>query len=176
MEELQQAIKSKKKVYTFIAKEVYTENKTYEKNISKGSFEPAYADNIKIHEFISGLKFVVKDNPILPFESIDDIIGQERAVKAFDFGLEVKMKGYNIYMAGPTGTGKTTLADAVAGDITAAIPYRTMTNILEFIKALDNVVPGFASADNLLYSPEIKFYFIKNGISDLNFLLLNLEY
>jgi len=33
-----------------------------------------------------------------------------------------------------------------------------MTNILEFIKALDNVVPGFASSDNLLYSPEIKFY------------------
>lgn len=79
MEELQQAIKSKKKVYTFIAKEVYTENKTYEKNISNGSFEPAYADNIKIHEFISGLKFVVKDNPILPFESIDDITNSLRS-------------------------------------------------------------------------------------------------
>ena len=43
-------------------------------------------------------------------DAIDDIIGQERAVKAFDFGLEVKMKGYNIYMAGPTGIGKTTYA------------------------------------------------------------------
>jgi len=51
-----------------------------------------------------------------------------------------------------------TLKSAVAGDVTQALGYRTMTNILEFIKALDNVVPGFASSDNLLYSPEIKFY------------------
>lgn len=53
---------------------------------------------------------------------------------------------------------KPTLPDAVAGDITAAIPYRTMTNIVNFIKAMDNVVPGFASNETLLYSPELKFY------------------
>ena len=41
---------------------------------------------------------------------LEGVIGQERAVKAFDFGLAVKMKGYNIYMAGPSGTGKTTYA------------------------------------------------------------------
>lgn len=51
-----------------------------------------------------------------------------------------------------------TLKDAVAGDITAAMPYRAMTNIIEFIKMLDNVVPGFASTETLLYSPELKFY------------------
>lgn len=53
---------------------------------------------------------------------------------------------------------KPTLPDAVAGDITAAIPYRTMTNIINFIKAMDKVVPGFASNETLLYSPELKFY------------------
>jgi len=42
--------------------------------------------------------------------TLEGIIGQDRAVKAFDFGLEVKMKGYNIYMSGPSGTGKTTYA------------------------------------------------------------------
>ena len=51
-----------------------------------------------------------------------------------------------------------TLPDAVAGDITAAIPYRTMTNIIEFIKMLDKVVPGIASDETLLYAPELKFY------------------
>jgi uncharacterized FAD-dependent dehydrogenase len=51
-----------------------------------------------------------------------------------------------------------TLPDAVAGDITAAMPYRTMTDIIAFIKAMDHVVPGFASSETLLYSPEIKFY------------------
>lgn len=50
------------------------------------------------------------------------------------------------------------LKDAVAGDITAAMPYRAMVNILSFIQALDQVVPGFASTETLLYSPELKFY------------------
>ena len=53
---------------------------------------------------------------------------------------------------------KHTLPDAVAGDLTSAIPYRTMTNILNFIQAMDVVVPGFASPETLLYGPEIKFY------------------
>ena len=51
-----------------------------------------------------------------------------------------------------------TLPDAVAGDITAAMPYRSMLNIINFIKAVDQVVPGFASSETLLYSPELKFY------------------
>ena len=53
---------------------------------------------------------------------------------------------------------KPTLPDAVAGDITAAMPYRAMTNIINFIQAMDEVVPGFASHETLLYSPELKFY------------------
>ena len=51
-----------------------------------------------------------------------------------------------------------TLPDAVAGDITAAMPYRAMVNIINFIQAMDQVVPGFASTETLLYSPELKFY------------------
>ena len=51
-----------------------------------------------------------------------------------------------------------TLPDAVAGDITAAMPYRAMTDIISFIQAVDIVIPGFASNETLLYSPELKFY------------------
>ena len=51
-----------------------------------------------------------------------------------------------------------TLKSAVPGDITFALGYRTMTNILEFIRKMDKVVEGFAHPDNLLYGPEIKFY------------------
>lgn len=50
------------------------------------------------------------------------------------------------------------LPDAVAGDITSAMPYRAMVNIINFIQAVDQVVPGFASDETLLYSPELKFY------------------
>lgn len=61
-----------------------------------------------------------------------------------------------------------TLKDAVAGDITAAIPYRPMTNIINFIEALNTVVPGFSSTETLLYGPEVKFYSNK-VILDENF-------
>jgi uncharacterized FAD-dependent dehydrogenase len=59
-----------------------------------------------------------------------------------------------------------TLSDAVAGDITSAMPYRTMINIINFIEALDAVVPGFASAETLLYSPELKFYSNRIKLND----------
>ena len=63
---------------------------------------------------------------------------------------------------------KYTLPDAVAGDLTSAMPYRTMTNIINFMEALNVVVPGFASDETLLYGPEIKFYSNK-VILDENF-------
>ena len=60
-----------------------------------------------------------------------------------------------------------TLPDAVAGDITAAMPYRAMINIINFIQAMDQVVPGFASYETLLYSPELKFYSNRIKMDDL---------
>ena len=43
-------------------------------------------------------------------EPINDGIGQERAIKALQFGINVDVKGYNIYMEGPSGVGKTMYA------------------------------------------------------------------
>jgi len=40
---------------------------------------------------------------------LKDFIGQDRAISSLRFGLEVKRPGYNIYVAGLTGTGKTTV-------------------------------------------------------------------
>jgi len=61
-----------------------------------------------------------------------------------------------------------TLKSAIAGDITFAIGYRTMTDILQFIRSMDKVIEGFANPDNLLYAPEIKFY-SNQVIIDKNF-------
>ncbi|MEW6424670.1 MAG: AAA family ATPase [Bacillota bacterium] len=44
---------------------------------------------------------------------LQDFIGQERAVRAMQFGLAMRAPGYNIYVAGPTGTGKSTYVQAV---------------------------------------------------------------
>ncbi len=51
--------------------------------------------------------FPFKSTQELP-ESME-IIGQERAVRAMDFGLHVPGHGYNIYAAGIPGTGKSTI-------------------------------------------------------------------
>ena len=56
------------------------------------------------------------DESGLPFQStkeltpLTDIIGQERAIRAMEFGLKINRKGYNIFMTGLTGTGKTSYA------------------------------------------------------------------
>jgi|LSQX01.3.fsa_nt_gb lon-related putative ATP-dependent protease len=50
---------------------------------------------------------------------LEDIIGQERAVKAMDFGLRIKQHGYNIYISGITGTGKNSYARSLIKEIAA---------------------------------------------------------
>jgi lon-related putative ATP-dependent protease len=45
-------------------------------------------------------------------ESLIEIIGQERAVKALEFGLRIKQEGFNLYAAGPRGTGKQTALES----------------------------------------------------------------
>ena len=40
-------------------------------------------------------------------EAVNTEIGQERGIKALEFGVNVDIKGYNIYLEGPSGVGKT---------------------------------------------------------------------
>ena len=40
-------------------------------------------------------------------ESINTGIGQDRGIKALEFGINVNVKGYNLYLEGPSGVGKT---------------------------------------------------------------------
>ena len=40
-------------------------------------------------------------------DGVDSIYGQDRGIKALEFGLSVDSKGYNIYIEGPSGVGKT---------------------------------------------------------------------
>jgi len=56
-------------------------------------------------------KIAPKDIPFKSSEdctTCDDIIGQERALKAIQTGLDIKSMGYNIFITGIVGTGRTT--------------------------------------------------------------------
>jgi len=52
----------------------------------------------------------------------DEIIGQERALRALRFGLEIDEPGFNIYAAGTPGTGKTTTVKAFLEELAAQKP------------------------------------------------------
>ena len=46
----------------------------------------------------------------------------------------------------------------ILGDLNLAIPGKTRNALIEFIDKLDEVIPGVAFRDNLMYGMEIKFY------------------
>ncbi len=50
------------------------------------------------------------------------IIGQERAVRAIDFGLQIYRYGYNIFMTGLTGTGKISYSKSVIQEKADELP------------------------------------------------------
>ncbi len=65
------------------------------------------------------------DPSLLPFACtadmtpLEDFVGQERAMRAIEFGLGVNKPGFNIFVTGLTGTGKTTIIKAFLKKVTA---------------------------------------------------------
>ena len=56
------------------------------------------------------LNFCESSRDVPPLQGI---IGQDRAVKSMDFGLGMAVPGYNIFVSGPPGTGKSTYVQTV---------------------------------------------------------------
>lgn len=62
----------------------------------------------------------------LPFATTDDLeplaqhLGQDRAVEALEFGLQIPHDGYNIFLLGSTGIGKRGLLDSVLSGLLQA--------------------------------------------------------
>jgi len=48
---------------------------------------------------------------------LEGVIGQDRAVKSMEFGLSMEAPGYNIFVLGPQGTGKTTYSQTVVSKV-----------------------------------------------------------
>ncbi len=68
-------------------------------------------------------------NPdLFEFESTEDlkpiegILGQERALKALKIGVDLRAPGYNIYIAGLSGTGKATTVKKILETISSQCP------------------------------------------------------
>lgn len=51
-----------------------------------------------------------------------------------------------------------TLTNVTCGDIAMALPERILTNLIDGLEQLNQVVPGVSNDETLLYAPEIKFF------------------
>ena len=51
-----------------------------------------------------------------------------------------------------------TLKNVTCGDIAMALPERILSNIIDGLQQLNQVLPGVANDETLLYAPEIKFF------------------
>jgi uncharacterized FAD-dependent dehydrogenase len=63
------------------------------------------------------------------------------------------------------GLTRPTLKDAEPGDISFALPYRHLKDILEMVSALDAIMPGIDGPHTLLYGVEVKFYSLRLSVN-----------
>ena len=74
---------------------------------------PSYSGTILKSSGVCLLYTSTCDTKIFDFDTTQELenittgIGQERGIKALEFGLQVDVKGYNLYIEGPSGVGKT---------------------------------------------------------------------
>jgi Cdc6-like AAA superfamily ATPase len=52
----------------------------------------------------------------------EEVIGQQRAVKAIEFGLSIRNHGYNIFVSGIPGTGRNSIAKSIVKRISLGLP------------------------------------------------------
>lgn len=55
-------------------------------------------------------------------DPLEEVIGQDRAVRAIEFGLDISSSGFNLFLAGEPGTGKTTILRRILSRVTSKRP------------------------------------------------------
>jgi uncharacterized FAD-dependent dehydrogenase len=134
--------------HSYKADTLKTNNTNFALLVSKGFTEP-FNSPISYGKYIAGLGNMLSGNKIIVQRYGDFRRGRRTT--------ENRLVRNNI---------QPTLKDAVPGDLCLVLPYRIMKDIEEMIIALDNVTPGLASDETLLYGVEVKFYSNKIKINE----------
>ena len=124
--------------HSYEDKEKQTENTNFALLVSKHFSEP-FKDSNGYGESIARLSNMLGGGGIV--QRFGDLIrGRRSNPKRIEEGLVV-----------PT-------LSATPGDLSLVLPKRILDGIIEMIYALDNIAPGTANDDTLLYGVEVKFY------------------
>ncbi|MFZ7119721.1 MAG: NAD(P)/FAD-dependent oxidoreductase [Eubacteriaceae bacterium] len=134
--------------HSYKANSLKTNNTNFALLVSKGFTEP-FNSPIAYGKYIAGLGNMLSGNKIIVQRYGDFKKGRRTT--------EDRLYRNNI---------QPTLKDAVPGDLGLVLPYRILKDIDEMILALDNVTPGLASEETLLYGVEVKFYSNKVKVNE----------
>jgi len=123
----------------------------------------AYADNKSENSNFAFLSKVVLTEPVSDSQAYGESIGRLATIIG---GGKPILQRFGDLIRGRRSTwnriGKgyiePTLKEVVPGDIAMALPSRIVENVTEGLEKLNNVVPGVANEETLLYAPEIKFF------------------
>ncbi len=85
---------------------------------------------------------------------LSNMLGGKRVILQTYSHFKDSKRTKNLYRVSPTLNEE----NYILGDINLAYPRRIIESIIDFVENLDQVIPGVANADNLVYAPEIKFY------------------
>ena len=88
-------------------------------------------------------------------EPKQDIIGQDRAVKAIEFGLNMKQKGYNIYVAGMSGTGRNSYTNSLIRKNKINKKLKDWVYVYNFKNANEPTALNFLAGEGKLFKKDI---------------------
>jgi uncharacterized FAD-dependent dehydrogenase len=121
----------------------YAERKTNNTNFAilvSTTFTEPFRDTIAYGRYLARLANLLSGGVIV--QRLGDLLEGRRSTRArIDRGNVVP-----------------TLKSAVPGDLSFALPYRHLKDVIEMLHALDKLAPGIASRHTLLYGIEVKFY------------------
>lgn len=92
------------------------------------------------------------------FTLCEGIIGQQRAIDAIKVGLQVESKGYNIFVTGLPGTGRTTTISHLLAQLEHADPkLRDVCYVNNFKKTDNPLVLAFAAGEGRRFKKDMEY-------------------
>lgn len=126
--------------HAFNSSELGSNNTNFALLVSHTFTEP-FKDSNEYAEEISSLANKLSNGTVIVQRYGDIVKGRRSTVKRIEEGFV-----------------EPTLKEAVPGDLSLVLPYKTMQSLIEMIEALDHITPGIANDHTLLYGVEAKFY------------------
>ena len=107
--------------------------------------------DLKCRELLKNFNFKSTEE----IEPKQDIIGQDRAVKAIEFGLNMKQKGYNIYVAGMSGTGRNSYTNSLIRKNKINKKLKDWVYVYNFKNANEPTALNFLAGEGKLFKKDI---------------------